>query len=144
VSDGPLHPAESPGLLLWRVTLRWQRQVTAALKPLDLTHVQFVLLASTWWLTRIAGEIPNQRAVAELAGTDPMMTSQVLRALASRGLIKRERDSDDGRAFLLGVSDDGAALASRAVRTVEAVDEAFFAAAWDRPALLSILDALAA
>jgi hypothetical protein len=40
------HRAGSPGLLLWRATLRWQRRIVAALKPLGLTHVQFVLLAS--------------------------------------------------------------------------------------------------
>ena len=43
-------PEESLGFLLWRATLRWQRGVAAVLTPLDLTHVQFVLLASTWWL----------------------------------------------------------------------------------------------
>lgn len=44
----PDGPATSPGFLLWHVTLRWQRAITAALRPLDLTHVQFVLLASAW------------------------------------------------------------------------------------------------
>ena len=46
----PLHPNDSPGFLLWHATLRWQRGVAQALAPLDLTHVQFVLLAatSTW------------------------------------------------------------------------------------------------
>jgi hypothetical protein len=28
----------------------WQREITAALAPLGLTHVQFVLLAAAWWL----------------------------------------------------------------------------------------------
>ena len=37
---------DSPGLLLWQVTNRWQSAQRAALKPLGLTHVQFVLLAS--------------------------------------------------------------------------------------------------
>lgn len=47
----PTRPQDSPGFLLWRSTLRWQRTIIAALRPLELTHVQFVLLASTWWLT---------------------------------------------------------------------------------------------
>src|SRR5256885_5403077 len=41
---------ESPGFLLWHATLRWQRDVASALAPLDLTHVQFMLLACGWWL----------------------------------------------------------------------------------------------
>ena len=43
-------PGASPGFLLWHLTLAWQRAVTAALEPLGLTHVQFVLLATAWFL----------------------------------------------------------------------------------------------
>ena len=50
-----LNPEDSPGFLLWHVTLRWQRDIAAALAPLDLTHVQFVLLATTWWLLVAVG-----------------------------------------------------------------------------------------
>ena len=53
----PLDPQNSPGFLLWHVTLRWQRDIAAALAPLDLTHVQFVLLASTWWLLLAAAAL---------------------------------------------------------------------------------------
>jgi hypothetical protein len=52
-------PADSPGFLLWRATLRWQRGIAAVLAPLGLTHVQFVLLACTSWLNA-QGEDPNQ------------------------------------------------------------------------------------
>lgn len=137
-----LHPTEGPGLLLWRATLSWQRQVTAALGPLGLTHVQFVLLASTWWLTRVAGERPSQRRIAEYAATDPMMTSQVLRALAKKGLVRRNPDPDDARARRVEVTDAGAELAVRAVRVVEEADARFFGAIPDRAALLATLRAL--
>jgi DNA-binding MarR family transcriptional regulator len=126
-------------LLLWRATLRWQRAITAALKPMDLTHVQFVLLASTWWLTSVVGETPSQRRVAEHAGTDPMMTSQVLRALEAKGLIGRAPHPDDSRARALSVTRRGAALARRAVKVVEAADAEFFAAAGDQAAVLTVL-----
>src|SRR3954467_7614014 len=97
-------PEQSAGFLLWHVSLRWQRDVTAALKPLGLTHVQFVLVASTWWLNRVAGERPSQRRIAEHANTDPMMTSQVVRALAARGLLQRTADLDDSRVRLVDVT----------------------------------------
>jgi DNA-binding MarR family transcriptional regulator len=134
-----LHPADSPGLLLWRVTLRWQRLITAALKPLDLTHVQFVLLASTWWLTHVAGETPSQRRLAEHAGTDPMMTSQVLRALEAKGLIVRAAHPDDSRARSISVTRRGATLAKRAVSVVEAADAGFFRPAGNQKTLLNVL-----
>jgi len=138
-----LGPGESPGFLFWRITLRWQRVMVAVLRPLGLTHVQFVLLASVWWLTVVAGERPTQRRLAEHAGTDPMMTSQVLRSLESKGLVTRAVDPADSRARRLDVTPRGAALAQSAVAVVEAADAEFFAAAGDRAALLRTLHTLA-
>ncbi|AKL67563.1 MULTISPECIES: MarR family winged helix-turn-helix transcriptional regulator [Streptomyces] len=123
-----MKPGESPGFLLWHVTLRWQRDIAAALTPLDLTHVQFVLLACTWWLNG-QGERPNQLAVARQAGTDVKMTSQVLRTLEKKGLIEREVDPADTRAKRLRVTALGAELAPRAIAAVEEVDARFFAPA---------------
>jgi DNA-binding MarR family transcriptional regulator len=122
----PLHPNDSPGFLLWHATLRWQRGVAQALARLDLTHVQFVLLACTWWLNE-QGERPSQVALAAQAGTDIKMTSQVLRSLERKGLIDREVDAADTRARLLRVTERGARLAPRAIAIVEQVDSDFFA-----------------
>lgn len=116
-------PEQSPGFLLWHVTLRWQRNVAAVLKPIGLTHVQFVLLASTWWLNT-HGQQPNQAVVAAQAGTDVKMTSQVIRTLERKGLITREVDAADTRARRLVATDAGKALAPRAIDAVEAVDRA--------------------
>jgi DNA-binding MarR family transcriptional regulator len=124
------------------VTLRWQRAMVAALRPLGLTHVQFVLLASTWWLAEVAREVVTQRRLAEHAGTDPMMTSQVLRTLEARGLVTRAPDPEDSRARRLRVTPVGARLARRAIAVVEAADTDFFAAAPRRGTLLQILDHL--
>ncbi len=120
-----LPPGDSPGFLLWHATLRWQRAIAAALAPLELTHVQFVLLASVWWLGD-QGEPPNQLAVAAHAGTDVKMTSQVLRTLERNGLVNRETDPADTRAKLLQVTARGAELAPRAIAAVERVDADFF------------------
>ena len=84
MSADTIGPGASPGFLLWRTTLNWQRAMATTLKPLDLTHVQFVLLASVWWLAgqaKLGAGLPSQREVADHAGTDVMMTSQVLRTL---------------------------------------------------------------
>ncbi|TGQ77428.1 MAG: winged helix-turn-helix transcriptional regulator [Mesorhizobium sp.] len=118
-------PSESPGLLLWRTTMRWQRVMTAALAPLDLTHVQFVLLASAMWLGR-DGEPPNQVQLAAQAGTEVKMTSDVVARLEAKGLIAREADPRDSRAKVIRVTSAGAAAAQRAIVAVEAADAAFF------------------
>jgi len=138
----PLDPEQSPGFLLWHVTLRWQRKVTSALAPLDLTHVQFVLLAAAWWLNS-RGEDPNQLSLARRAGTDVKMTSEVLRKLEAKGLIVRTVDTADTRAKKLRVTGRGAELAIQAITVVEAADAAFFRTTADPAGLLAMLRPLA-
>lgn len=133
--------SESPGFLLWHATLRWQRGIAAALQPLGLTHAQFVLLAVAWW-ANAHGESPTQLALAAQAGTDVNMTSQVVRALERKALMRREPDPADARAKRLHVTKAGAALAERAVSVVEAVDEEFFSGV-PRADTLGILKKLA-
>jgi len=142
--------ADSPGLLLWRVTNAWQAAQRAALHTFDLTHVQFVLLASLAFLggTYDAaamgldsdGGPVTQRDLANHAHTDPMMTSQVLRALESKGLVRRSPHPTDARARALTVTPSGASLASAANTAVEAADRAFFGPLTDdRPLFTDML-----
>ena len=134
-----LEPGDSPGLLLWRVTLHWQRRIAAALAPLGLTHVQFVLLAATWWLNG-QGEQPNQLALARFTGTDVKMLSTVIRTLEAKGLVSRELDPDDTRSKRLRVTDRGAEVAPGAIAVVEQVDREFFRPAADAVDVLRRLD----
>lgn len=145
-SGAPAEPRDSPGFLLWRTTLRWQRRVTAALRPLELTHVQFVLLAAVWWLSDQAdgpGRLPSQREVASHAEVDVMMTSQVVRGLEARGLLTRASDPGDARVRRLTVTDTGRRLAEQAVAVVEAADADFFTRVRDPAQLLDVLSQLA-
>lgn len=118
---------DSPGLLLWRVTNSWQAAQRSALKPLGLTHVQFVLLAAVTWLTAPSGaDAVTQQRLSTYARTDPMMTSQVLRALETLGLVTRDAHPTDGRARVLATTEAGRSLADRAVAVVENCDREFF------------------
>ncbi len=121
----PDGPAGSPGFLLWHVTLQWQRAIATALQPLNLTHVQFVLLACAWWLHE-QDQTPNQMALARQAGTDVKMTSQVVRTLEAKGLLRRDVDPADTRARRLRLTPQGTRLAQRALAAVEQVDAEFF------------------
>ena len=117
---------DSPGLLLWQLSNKWQAKQRAALKPFGLTHVQFVLLAT---LTYTADESSfTQKQLAEYAQTDVMMTSQVIRKLEQKGLVQRKPNKLDGRAFALNPTPMGIELANRAVKKVEEVDRHFFEA----------------
>jgi len=142
----PLHTGfpddqASPGLLLWRVTNQWQSQIRAALKPLGLTHVQFVLLASLTYMGGAQDAPVTQRDLAEFAAVDPMMTSQVIRVLAAGGWVERTDHPTDRRAKALRVTASGETLANRAIPIVEACDRAFFADAG--PQFIGGLHALA-
>jgi DNA-binding MarR family transcriptional regulator len=115
-------------LLLWRVTLSWQRRIRTVLEPYELTHVQFVLLTSLWWLADHEDRPPTQARLAQHAGTDPMMTSQVTRKLEARGLLERALDPADSRARRLHLTAAGRAVVAQALKDVEAADENYFAA----------------
>ena len=118
-------PGDSLGFRLWLVTAVWQRAMAAALEPHGLTQVQFVLLAGLWWLTRQGDEI-TQAALARHARLDAMMTSQVLRGLERRGLVRRAAHSRDGRARRLSLTKKARALLPGAGSAVETADAAFF------------------
>lgn len=115
---------DSPGLLLWQVTNKWQAQQRAALRAYDLTHVQFVLLASLVYAQN--SEPFTQKQLAEHAQVDVMMASEVLRALESKRLVVRARHPQDKRAMIVTPTEAGTTLANRAVKVVEAVDRDFF------------------
>lgn len=120
-----LRPENSPGFLLWQVTNRWQRFLRAQLDPLGLTHVQFVLLAGLGFLQKKQGTVTQSR-LASFCRTDPMMTSQVLRALEREGALVRRTHPTDCRAKSLELTVDGISLLNRAMPTVLEADEQFF------------------
>lgn len=120
----------SPGFLLWRVTNQWQALMRRTLAPFDLTHVQFVLLAVLTYASDPKGL--TQAQLAHRARADPMMVSQVLRALEQKGFAERHPDPDDGRARRVTVTGDGIAAARAANRAVESADETFFGGSANR------------
>lgn len=114
---------QSPGFMLWNVTNSWQRSIRSALVPFELTHVQFVLLAA---LSSAQPAQLTQRELAEMAASDVMMTSQVVRVLEKKGLLTRHPHPTDGRAMVLVPTAPGSALINEANAAVEEADDAFF------------------
>ncbi|SEW50998.1 MarR family winged helix-turn-helix transcriptional regulator [Chitinophaga arvensicola] len=119
--------ADSPGFLLWQVTSLWQREIRKALEKYDLTHSQFVLLASTMWLMQ-QGEPVTQILLSAHSKIDPMTTSTVLRTLQTKGLLERKEHTTDTRAKTVALTTTGEKLARQAIKTVEQFDTDFFQA----------------
>jgi DNA-binding MarR family transcriptional regulator len=114
-----------PGYLLWRAANLWQKRMRMVLTPYGVTPVQYLLLAG---LRDIGGaeSLPvKQAALARYCQTDPMMTSQVVRALEKARLVRREVHADDGRAFALVLSNTGTNLLAQAEAEVAQADSHF-------------------
>jgi MarR family transcriptional regulator, organic hydroperoxide resistance regulator len=117
---------DSSGFLLWQVTNLWQREIKKALIPFDLTHSQFVLMASIHWLTLQKQDV-TQILLSAHTKIDPMTTSTVLRTLQTKGLLQRQEHLTDTRAKTVALTDEGKKTVKQAIKTVEAFDKTFFA-----------------
>jgi DNA-binding MarR family transcriptional regulator len=117
---------DSSGFLLWQVTNLWQREIKKALEPFDLTHSQFVLMASIHWLTLQKQDV-TQILLSAHTKIDPMTTSTVLRTLQSKGILQRQEHLTDTRAKTVVLTEIGKKTIKQAVKTVEQFDKTFFA-----------------
>lgn len=118
-------PEDSTGFLLWQVTHLWQRQVEVALAELDITHLQFVLLAGIGWLTRNS-DLLTQAQLAEFCKIDVMQISQVARKLEVKKLVNRSAHPTDTRAKMLTLTPTGTATLRQALPLIEQLDAEFF------------------
>ena len=116
---------DSSGFLLWQVTNLWQREIKKALEKYNLTHSQYVLIASIHWLTLKSHDV-TQVLLSSHTKIDPMTTSTVLRTLQMRGLLERQEHATDTRAKTVALTGDGKKIVKQAVKTVEAFDKDFF------------------
>ncbi len=118
------NPTQSSGIVLWQVANLWQREFKKVLKPLGLTHVQFVVLSG---IKELASQGPASQAdVAHLIGADVMMFSTVVRALEARKLITRKKSEIDTRLMLVELTESGRELHAEANELVEEFDREFF------------------
>ena len=118
-------PEESLGYMFWLTSNLWQRKMVKALKPTGLTLVQLVLLAGVAWLEKEPEEITQVR-LARQAKTDVMMTSQVLRKLESKGLVRKRPSESDTRSNVITLTEKGAEKVAKALEIAENVDSSFF------------------
>jgi len=117
---------DSSGFLLWQVTALWQRKIKDALEQYDLTHSQYVLLASLHWL-RLHHQEVTQIVLSKHSKIDPMTTSTVLKTLQKKGFISKKEHATDTRAKTIDITKQGKEIVKKAIVTVETIDRKFFA-----------------
>jgi DNA-binding MarR family transcriptional regulator len=116
---------DSPGFLLWQVTTLWHRAIKKALDEIDLTHPQFVLLASLLWLSKTKVSI-TQIDLSHHSKIDPMTTSTIIKTLLRKGLVERQEHHTDTRAKSVTLTESGIATSRQAVQIINKVDVDFF------------------
>jgi DNA-binding MarR family transcriptional regulator len=116
---------DSSGFLLWQVTTLWQRGIKKALDEIDITHPQFVLLASLLWLSH-QKETVTQIDLSQHSKIDPMTTSAVIRTLERKKLVARKEHHTDTRAKSVALTELGIKTTRQAVKIIEKFDTAFF------------------
>ncbi len=119
---------DNSGFLLWQVTSLWQQEQKRALeKNHGISHSQYVILASTYWLTLNDEEV-TQVTLSQHTKIEPMTVSQILKGLQKRDYIFRQPHSVDTRAKAVYLTPEGKALMKEAIITIEGIDARFFGA----------------
>jgi len=108
-----------------RVYNKWHSIIKKELKKMNLTHPQFVVLASLAYLSQNDNEI-TQIMISKLAGIDVMTISQILSLLEKNDFVKRKEHSRDTRAKAVILNKKGEKVLQKAVPLVEQIDEIFF------------------
>ena len=99
--------------------LTMHRRANAEFSRFGLTADQFVLLTAL-----AGGGGVTQKELARLTHTGPNTISEMLGRLWRRGLIRRERHADDGRALSVSLTEGGWAAQRRAMEVVAPFCEA--------------------
>ena len=108
-----------------RVYNKWHSMIKKELKKMNLTHPQFVVLASLAYLSQDSNEV-TQVMISKLSGIDVMTVSQILNLLEKNDFVKRKEHSKDTRAKAVILNKKGEEVLQKAVPLVEQIDEIFF------------------
>lgn len=108
-----------------RVYNKWHSMIKKELKKMNLTHPQFVVLASLAYLSQDSNEV-TQVMISKLSGIDVMTISQILSLLEKHNFVKRKEHSRDTRAKAVILNKKGEEILQKAVPLVEQIDENFF------------------
>lgn len=92
------------------------RAYSEALKALDLTYPQYLVMLVLWEWTRDRCERPTVKALGARLDLDSGTLTPLLRRLEAKGVITRQRVSADEREVFLRVTPAGARLKQRARR----------------------------
>jgi DNA-binding MarR family transcriptional regulator len=116
---------QSVGYLLYHLTALLHRTVKKELDRLNITHTQFIILATLYRLEN-GNDIITQIDIARESQTDKMMVSKILRNLIQKKLVTRSEHSSDTRAKVIQITPLGESLFKEAYQIIKKVETKFF------------------
>lgn len=116
---------DSPGFLLYRVTILWQKKLGEIFESLGITQTQYAILASLKYFEE-HDQSSTQTDLVEHARIDKMTLSKSIRILENGGLVNRQTSLSDSRAITVRLTAKGRKLVIQAIESVEKADEQFF------------------
>ncbi|MDR3061295.1 MAG: MarR family transcriptional regulator [Dysgonamonadaceae bacterium] len=122
------NPNEDSGFLLLLTYNLWEQNHKKVLQKHQLTHTQFAVLASIYWLSLHNDSPITQIILAKHIKTNPMNISPTLKGLEKRDLVARPPHPVDVRAKMITLTPKGDELIQKAVITVQHAEKRFFEA----------------
>lgn len=116
---------DSYGFLLWQITTIWQRKIKSKIKKYNITHSQFVILASLMWFSQ-KGEYCNQILLSQHTKIDKATTGDIISNLENKQLITREINIKDNRSYIIKLTKKGNLLIPKVINDVENIDKKIF------------------
>lgn len=116
----------SIGLSFVKVYNLWHKQIKDQLNSIELTHPQFIVLASLGYISQKKDEV-NQVDISKKSNIDVMTVSTIVRNLEKAELVNRKNSTKDTRAKSIALTEFGQKKLAEALPLVEKVDHDFFA-----------------
>jgi DNA-binding MarR family transcriptional regulator len=118
---------EDTGFLMLQASRLWEEYHERGLKKYhNLSHIQYAVLASVYWLVLHKEQEVTQIILAKHTKIDPMTISHIFKVLETKGYIYRKTHSTDVRAKAVFITEKGKELMNKAIPTVINIDEKFF------------------
>ena len=118
---------EDTGFLMLQISNLWGNSHEKVLKRLyGLSHMQYAVLASVYWLVLHSSKQVTQTILAQHTKINPMTISQMFKVLEAKGYIYRTIHATDIRAKSVNLTPEGKELMHKATKTIWDVDTKFF------------------
>ena len=118
---------EDTGFLMLQVSNLWKGSHSKALKKnWGLTHMQYIVLASIYWLKLHDTRPVTQAMLAGHICTDPANIAYLFRELGAKGYISRVTHPTNARMKIIDLTPKGEDLMRQAVSSVVEDDQRFF------------------